>query len=403
MSNQLPEVVPIFDGSSYPRWADLMQAYLQHSNHSEVMTWAQAESKAQGSICLHLNAEVTKTIKSKTMAKALWEALKETYGIASPMAVFNYFKAAVTAQIPANQHPGASIAKNQGNLDRLQAARLNVPANLRALIILGAAPARYETAIQICLNEYELADLRAGNAHEAIVASWESTSKRSQQSTSGNAQVGKDPNFSTQQQQQQQQQQRSSEQQQKQQQKKKQWGKHASKGGKKCNDDHSHTHLASAATTIAVTPLTVDPCALLRKLVIVNGPESESKYSTLKHMFSLASDLDVTPSFECLRTLEDVVRNVDKGEGSSRIVEINDTDSESSSSSKRCRLSLAQQMDIDWTNREPDNVGDAIDHFLADEETSDKLTADPYSDVDDELAQAAGLDEQYYEQTSGGN
>ncbi|KAI0352259.1 hypothetical protein OH77DRAFT_1387471, partial [Trametes cingulata] len=131
MSNQLTEVVPIFDGSGYLRWADLMQAYLQQqqvwivvdppmgltaptlaadrSNHGDVMAWAQAESKAQGSIRLRLNAEVTEIVKSKTTAKDLWQALKDTYGVSSPMAVFNYFKAAVSAQILANQHPGPAI------------------------------------------------------------------------------------------------------------------------------------------------------------------------------------------------------------------------------------------------------------------------------------------------------
>ena len=68
MSNSLTQLVPLLDGSNYPRWAELMQAYLQQqevwiivdppagvaaptlaqdgSNRNEVLGWAQMLSRA---------------------------------------------------------------------------------------------------------------------------------------------------------------------------------------------------------------------------------------------------------------------------------------------------------------------------------------------------------------------
>ena len=132
MSNSLTQLVPLLDGSNYPRWAELMQAYLQQqevwiivdppagvaaptlaqdgSNCNEVLGWAQMEAKAMGSIRLRLNAEVTRLVSDATTAKGLWEALKELYGTTSAMGAFSIYKATNNVQIPSNEHPGPAIA-----------------------------------------------------------------------------------------------------------------------------------------------------------------------------------------------------------------------------------------------------------------------------------------------------
>ena len=100
MSNSLQTLVPVLDGSNYRRWAELMKAYLQSmgswiiierptgiepptpatdgSNRVDVIEWSQQEAKAQGSIRLHLNVEVSRTVKNKTMAKDLWDTLEDS-------------------------------------------------------------------------------------------------------------------------------------------------------------------------------------------------------------------------------------------------------------------------------------------------------------------------------------
>ncbi|KAL7283853.1 hypothetical protein ACG7TL_003293 [Trametes sanguinea] len=409
MSNSLQQLVPVLDGSNYARWAELMKAYLQQqevwyivelpagitaptlqedgSNRNEVIGWTMTQSKAMGSIRLRLNDEVAKLVKDATTAKKLWDDLKDLYGTTSALGAYSYYKAAVGTRIPPNEHPGPAIAKIQGNLDQLEGAGINIPANLRALMTLDAAPSRYETAIQLCLNDNDLSELTTSAAREALVASWEATTTRGNRNKAGEAKKlsaikrkGKDPSFKQQQQQQRHQNGDGGSQQQQQKKGKARRGKRKSQK----SSDHDHAHLVSPATISDGPTSTVDPRALLRKPVQVNGPEGESKYPTLKRAFNLARELDVTPSIERIRALEGVIKAADKGEGTSRIVEVpSDSDSADSHSSKRTRLTLAER--IDWTERD-DDAESAISLGNEDE------------DVDMEIAQAAGLYEQYDEQ-----
>ncbi|KAJ2982830.1 hypothetical protein NUW54_g10701 [Trametes sanguinea] len=200
MSNSLQNLVPILDGSNYHRWADLMKAYLQQqqvwfvvelpdgitaptlaedgSNQNDVIAWTQMQSKALGSIHLRLNDEVAKVVKDKTTAKEVWDELKELYSVTSALGAYSLYKVAANTRIPANEHPGPAIAKIQGNLHQLASVGIDVPMNLRALIILDAAPPRYETAIQLVLNDNKLEDLTTSDVREALVASWESSVTR---------------------------------------------------------------------------------------------------------------------------------------------------------------------------------------------------------------------------------
>ncbi|KAL7284847.1 hypothetical protein ACG7TL_002160 [Trametes sanguinea] len=409
MSNSLQQLVPVLDGSNYARWAELMKAYLQQqevwyvvelpagitaptlqedgSNRNEVIGWTMTQSKAMGSIRLRLNDEVAKLVKDATTAKKLWDDLKDLYGTTSALGAYSYYKAAVGTRIPPNEHPGPAIAKIQGNLDQLEGAGINIPANLRALMILDAAPSRYETAIQLCLNDNDLSELTTSAAREALVASWEATTTRGNRNKAGEAKKlsaikrkGKDPSFKQQQQQQRHQNGDGGSQQQQQKKGKARRGKRKSQKSL----DHDHAHLVSPVTISDGPTSTVDLRALPRKPVQVNGPEGESKYPTLKRAFNLARELDITPSIERIRALEGVIKAADKGEGTSRIVEVpSDSDSADSHSSKRTRLTLAER--IDWTERD-DDAESAISLGNEDE------------DVDMEIAQAAGLYEQYDEQ-----
>ncbi|KAL7281644.1 hypothetical protein ACG7TL_004961 [Trametes sanguinea] len=387
MSIALQQLVPVLDGLNYTRWADLMKAYLQQqevwyvvelpagitaptlqedgSNRNEVIAWTMTQSKAMGSIRLRLNDEVAKLVKDATAAKKLWDDLKDLYGTTSALGAYSFYKAAIGTRIPLNEHPGPAIAKIQGNLDQLEGAGINIPANLRALMILDAAPSQYENAIQLCLNDNDLSELTTSAAREALVASWEATTTRGNRNKAGEAKKlsaikrkGKDPSFKQQQQQSHQNGNGGSQQQQQ-------------KKGKARQGKYGPTS-------------TVNLCALLCKPVQVNGPEGESKYCTLKRAFNLARELDVTPSIERIHALEGVIKAADKGEGTSRIVEVpSDSDSVDSHSSKRTRLTLAER--IDWTERD-DDAESAISLGNEDE------------DVDMEIAQAAGLYEQYDEQ-----
>ena len=224
MSNQLTQLVPVLDGTNYRRWAELMKAYLQQqgvwiivelpagitepslaangSNRSEVMEWHQVQSKAMGTIRLRLNVEVARQVADKNTAKDIWTKLKELYGGTSAMGAFSFFKAAINVRIPPHEHPSSAIAKIQGNLDELHNAGVTLSNHLRALIVLGAAPARYDAAVQIVLSSHELKDLMVSMIQERLVSSWEGSKNKGQpsaQKISAIKQNKGNPSFSQQQ------------------------------------------------------------------------------------------------------------------------------------------------------------------------------------------------------------
>ena len=98
------------------------------------------------------------------------------------MGAFSFFKAAINICIPVNEHPSPAISKIQGNLDELNGAGIGIPAPMRTLIVLGAAPPHYDAAIQLLLGQHELKALMVSLAQEALVASWEQLRNKGQSS-----------------------------------------------------------------------------------------------------------------------------------------------------------------------------------------------------------------------------
>ena len=152
------------------------------SNRADVLAWHQSATKAMGCMKLRLNIEVARSVKDKTTPKELWDMLKELYGGSSAMVAFSFLKAAMNVRIPPNEHPSPAISKIQGNLDEFNGAGIAVPPAMRALMVLGAAPPRYDAAIQVLLGKVVLKDLTVIKCQEALVASWEQSKNKGQSS-----------------------------------------------------------------------------------------------------------------------------------------------------------------------------------------------------------------------------
>ncbi|KAJ3019198.1 hypothetical protein NUW54_g144 [Trametes sanguinea] len=406
MSNSLTTLVPVLDGSNWREWSSRMKAYLMSQGQWYVIestlpaegaanreTWVGDNHRAMGNISLRVNASILERLAAKTTAGEMWNDLESRYSQQGVAAVFAEFKAAMNVVIPINSHPGPAMEEMFARFERLSTLDCKIPSFFQGMLLISKLPGAYDMVVQLTSQNTDVKKVDPASIRQAVIRVWEQKSSgRSQQRSQGSGgeakklsaikRKGKDPSFKQQQQQRRQNGDGSSQQQQK---GKARRGKR--KGQKSSDNDHDHAHLASTATISDGPTATVDPRALLRKPVRVNGPEGETKYPTLKRAFNLAHELDVTPTPERIRTLEGVIKAVDKGESTSRIVEVpSDTDSAGSHSSKRTRLTLAER--IDWTERD-DDAESAIS--LGNEE----------DDVDMDIAQAAGLYEQYDEQVRG--
>ena len=121
MSNTLFNTVKeVLTGPNYLEWANNMEAYLQSNSQWSPMTktkpsassdadkaesWDDTNTRAMGSIKLHLTPSICTAIAAKTMAKQIWDYLKETYSKPGIPTVYQDFCTAINLTIPTEANP----------------------------------------------------------------------------------------------------------------------------------------------------------------------------------------------------------------------------------------------------------------------------------------------------------
>ncbi|TFY60406.1 hypothetical protein EVJ58_g5173 [Rhodofomes roseus] len=341
--------------------------------------WLQRNQKAQGSICLCLTSCVKAAVKSKATSKALYD--KQT-----PAGVYKEFRTAINAQIPPNEHPNPTFANITAAFDKLAGKGINIPAPLR---VLNALPSWYDTVVTTILQAKELTEMKINYVWESVVIAYEQGGKQasSSQSVKKISAVKRkhgEPNFNQQQQ--------------------RQDGSSSSgakegqgKGKvKSCANQGDHTdsaHLASQALIVGPTTSKVVEIAPLgsKSHTVTTCPaktgHSKNAHQWLKSALELTKDINVPGTSQHLTTLAEVVDN------SARIKEyLSDSESESRASKR---------------SRHGSEVGHAINVIMDGTYNSyDKdegpTTQDPLDwgsdgqyNIDDELANAAGLGEDF--------
>ena len=340
-------------------------------------------------------------VKDKATAKELWDELKTAYGSTSGMGAFSFFKAAIGIRIPQNEHPAAAISKIIGNLDELESTGIKIPTTLRALMILGAAPARYNAAVQATLNAYELKEITTQNAHDALVASWES-SKNSGQSSAQKISAIKqrkgNPSFS-----QQQRPSGSSSAGQKDGDDKgkgkateggfmprgKRGGKNRGKAHKKHHHNAAEMHIADMASIPAPSTSTIaefGPSGSKTRKVAASDPKGKKRAREsvwFRGAGQLAKDLDVSGTAERLRKLDQVAETT----------HIEEVESDDSRASKRSKVDIVDQYkrimeDDEYITGEDDISSDDNDNFEDAQEPTSWA-----EEVNNDIAMAVGLED----------
>ena len=421
MSSALSQFVPVLTGANYPEWVSAMENYLRSQGQWFVIqrsrpgaaaaapaagateeeetaataaqpaetddpattAWDEANGRALGNIRLRLTHPIAYKHRKLATASELWEVLEETYGKPGISAIYSEFKAALELTVPSTAHPATMLDKFQAHFERLSQAKVQIPSFAQAMILLSKLPPSMDNIAQLMNAIDDVKELKVEIIRRQVILHWEQRNGR-KGNTSNGANANKlsaikrkqpDPPF----QQQQQRQNGSSSAQ------NKGKGKHRGKrgGSRRNQNDNSdgnthhqgHAHIVSVATlgdhVITDGPESAeDPRALLRRTVVQSDLDG-NKYPVFTGALRLAKDLDIQPTFERIRALEDVVKATGNMAGDE---DISDTDSHAS---KRARLSLESR--IDWAS-DPD---DTVSLGWTDNE------------LDDELARVAGIDEQY--------
>ncbi|KAI0054430.1 hypothetical protein BV25DRAFT_1922687 [Artomyces pyxidatus] len=246
------------------------------------------------------------------------------------------------------------------------------------MLAISKAPSRYHYLQQI-VSQSSIGELKLEAVKPMFVNAWEQPDKKGKSTANKLSAVKRkrdDPKF------QQQQQPLGSAKQNKG--KFRQCGKCAGRGRYQRADqsghDHNHSHVASMADvqTIEVsTPSTQD----VRKPFYQEKPKKLSRtYQKFQKAMTLAKDLDVTPSFERLRALEDVCNAMGPVASSSKDLDTVLFDDNNDRIFKRPRNDL--ELRIDWVEDVEMSYDEVAISF--DEE-----------DVDDDIAEAAACSSSY--------
>ena len=360
-NNNNASMIPILDGSNYGAWSKVMRAFLraqglwQYVNsqieHPEVLDpkkstedelkankaalteWDRHDDMAIGHMTLRLSASIQEEVSTLNTAFGIWDCLENHYGKATPTIVYKDFKEALSVRLYADQNPSPAMDKMAASFQRLTSAEVDVPEQIKAMMLLTALPQKWEMLVSIVTQQRNLDSIKFVDVRDAVLAQFQSESMRGNRGQHNNKgqnqgqQANKlsvvkrkhdNPNFSNQQQGEGQRQNQQNGDKPKRQRGQRGKGKqHQQQQG---DHSHSHSHIAdpiivstpsvpapTTATIVEVTSAGPSKC----KLTTVPPAPSErtpGPYPSLNKALDLADRIGVKPTIQTTKTLEERIQ-----------------------------------------------------------------------------------------------
>jgi transposase InsO family protein len=342
MSSQLTNFVPVLDGSNYGLWSKAMKAFLQSqglwgyaegtfatplaTDVDARAAWDKANGMTIGNIVLRLSPALQQFAESYNDASDIWTQLQTRYGAASVPSIYKDFKEAISTRFPANQHPAPQFDKLAACFARLSSVtfgtgakiqRLSIPNQIQALIAMAALPPKWEHLIPIICQGPDLEDLDMGDVRSTVIGQYENEVNRNWRGSGHQAnklsavkRKRGDPRFNQQQGSSQQRQSDSNNQQQHRQRGFRGKGRGGKKDkGKGRAQQPGHSHIADVAALSAPTTHTVahiGATTATKRVVTQAEPKQRvpGPYSSVNQALTLAERLEVTPTIQTVKTLE---------------------------------------------------------------------------------------------------
>jgi len=321
MSDHTAKLVPVLDGSNYNAWYKAMKPYLMaHSlwgyangditrPDTDDEDWVKQNSVAIGNMVLCVKESIQQDVIDLDTAEEVWIRLKDSYGTPTSTSIYKDFKEALSLRINPNSHPGPQIDKMSAVFQHLSTAKMIIPNQVQAMILLAALPPKWDLIVSIVTTANDLDDLEFSNARDAILSQYDADSTRGKgkphhaNKLSAVKRKRGDPNFSNQQRGNQQQSSNNDQQQQQHRQR----GRRGGKGKKK--QDHGHSHIADIVSLPPPTSSTVvsyGPSEAKKRKLTVPEPAQRAPgpYKALNEALTLADRMKVPATIETTKTLE---------------------------------------------------------------------------------------------------
>ncbi len=138
-------------------------------NQKAINLWKRNNSKAKGSIKLHLAPYVKSSILKDDLntIKLLMEYLKKQYGSPQSTNLFGYFQTALNAKFNGGEHPDSQINVIINTFAQLPTQEVKISVFLQVMILLHVA--KVKSVIKSILQKYNKNDLTVAVVQEALL------------------------------------------------------------------------------------------------------------------------------------------------------------------------------------------------------------------------------------------
>jgi uncharacterized protein (DUF1501 family) len=139
---------------------------------ADVEKWIEDDMQANGVIALYIKDELRTHLvdaypappaAQESMALRTLAALKAQYETTGPTGQFHLFRQTIRWQLDSNEDASAQIGQIQDLFEKLSAAGLTIPENLRAMLICAGCPASLDGVITTAIHTKAAADFTPAN------------------------------------------------------------------------------------------------------------------------------------------------------------------------------------------------------------------------------------------------
>ena len=352
-------MIPVLDGSNYGAWSKVMCAFLRaqglwqyinsqierpdvldpkkstedelKANKVALNEWDRMDNMAIGHMTLCLSASIQEEVSSLNTAFSIWDCLENHYAKATPTTIYKDFKEALSVHLHANQNPSPSMDKMAACFQCLMSVEVDVPEQIRAMMLLTALPQKWEMLVSIITQQCNLDSIKFVDVRNTVLAQFQSKSMHSNRGQCNKGQnqgqqanklsvvkhKHNNPNFSNQQQ-------GEGSQHQNQQNGDRSKCQHGQRSKGKQHQqqqgNHSHLHIADpiivstpsvpALTTATIVEVT-SASPSKRKLTTAPPAPSEHTprpYPSLNKALDLADHIGVKPTIQVTKMLEECIQ-----------------------------------------------------------------------------------------------
>src|SRR5258708_2483305 len=130
------------------------------------MDWDNKDDQALGIITLKISHSLRTHITDE--ASVVWQSLSNAFATPGPAAISYDLAKVINLHIQSNRHPAANMNTMWDLFERLRAQRVDIPNNLRALILLNTMPPSLQTVVSVTLQTSTTEELNFDNIRNDV-------------------------------------------------------------------------------------------------------------------------------------------------------------------------------------------------------------------------------------------